>query len=70
MRPSLIVLDAVEEVSLLDAYLTNFGYAELHLDKILYAIYVRLQERCNGASGRVFGEGSAALWGRSSCSGV
>lgn len=45
MTPEFIVMDAVDEVSILDTWLGHHNYPEHHVDRVLRAIYVRLKDR-------------------------
>lgn len=45
MTPENIIMDAVDEVSILDSWLGHFDYPEHHVDKIMQSIYSRLRNR-------------------------
>jgi hypothetical protein len=45
MIPEYLVMDAVDEVSILDTWLGHWNYPEHHVDRILGAIYQRLKNR-------------------------
>lgn len=45
MTPEYLVLDAVDEVSILDTWLGHHNYPEHHVDRVLTAIYRRLRNR-------------------------
>lgn len=43
--PSIIILDAVEELGTLDSYLGMYGFSEAYTDKLLKDVYVQLHKQ-------------------------